>query len=228
MTTSGAVTLNYSVTELIEEAYERAGVDLQKLNAHHMRTARRSMNLAFADWANKGIHLWAIDQQTQTVTQGTASYSLPAGTIDVLDAVLTRDGTDTPMVRIGRTGYHQIPEKSTQGKPDRFWVDRQITTMTMYVWQTPENSTDVIDYWRMRRLYDVTAATETPDVPYRWWEALTAEMALRLFDKKPVDERIPPVRLDLSRAAVNAFDAAKAEDRDRAPSQVVPMTRRVR
>lgn len=228
MATSGAVTLDYSVTELIEEAYERAGVDIQTLNAHHADSARRSMNLIFSHWGTKGVHQWAIDNQTQTVTDGTNTYTLPAGTIDVISAVLTRDSVSTPMVRIGQTEYHQIPDKTVEGRPDRFWIDRTISSMTMYVWQTPENSTDIIDYWRMRRLYDVTAATETPDVPWLWWEALSADLALRLFDKKPIEQRDPSVRRDLRIAKIETFDSARAEDRDRASTQIVPCVRTIR
>mgnify|MGYP003133978800 CR=1 FL=1 len=227
MTTSQAVTLEYNVTELIEEAYERAGIDVQMLNAHHMRSARRSMNLIFSSWANKGIRLWALDQQTQTVTDGDPTYTLPAGTVDVLDAVLTRDSVDTPMHRISRTDYHVIPDKTQEGRPDRFWVDRQIGTQTMYVWPTPENSTDVIDYWRLRRLYDVTAATETADVPQRAWEALTCDLAERLLLKRP-DDQISQVRLsELKSARRESFYDMRTEDRDRAPSQVYPEQRRI-
>lgn len=224
MTTSAAVTLEYTVTELIEEAYERAGYDLQALNVHHMRTARRSMNLMFSDWANDGLHLWAVDHKTQTMTDGTANYTLPAGTIDVIDAVLTRSSVDTPMARIGRSDYHNIPNKTAEGKPDRFWIDRQISLPVMYVWQTPENSTDIVDYWRLRRLYDVTAGTETADLPQRWWEAMCAGLAPRLFMKLPLEirEKFPRNYDWLMGEGGRALKKARDEDRDRASTHAVP------
>lgn len=223
MATSGVVTLEYTVVELIEEAYERAGYDLQMLNAQHMRTARRSMNLMFSAWANSGVRLWKIDNQTQTVTASTNSYTLPAGTIDVLEAVLTRSSVSTPMHRISRAEYQYIPDKTQEGRPDRFWVDRQISQPVMYVWQTPENSTDVIDYWRMVRQDDVTKGTETADIPQRWWEAMCAGLAYQLWAKLPLEKRIPKDRAQLLSDAGKAFNDALYEDRDRGPTTVAPV-----
>lgn len=222
MATSGAVTLEYTVSELIEEAFERAGYDVQTLNAHHMRTARRSMNLMFSDWANSGVRQWSIDNQTQTVTQGDSDYTLPAGTIDVISAVLTRDSVSTPMHRMALEEYHRIPDKTTQGRPDRFWIDRQRSQPVMHVWQVPENGTDTIDYWRMVRLDDVTKGTETADIPYRWWDAMCSGLAVRLWGKLPLDQRSPKDFQILDAQAREAFDHAKAEDRDRGPSTIAP------
>jgi len=222
MATSGAVTLEYTVSELIEEAYERAGYDLQFLNAHHMRTARRSMNLMFSDWANSGVRLWMVDNQTQTVTASTASYTLPAGTIDVLSAVLSRSSVVTPMVRISREDFHYIPNKTQEGRPDRFFLDRQLSQPVMHVWQTPENSTDVIDYWRLVRMDDVTRGTETADIPQRWWEAMCAGLAVKLWQKLPLEKRRPQDLQALGVLALDAFKNARSEDRERAPSSFTP------
>ena len=223
MTTSGAVTLEFDIRTITEEAYERAGYDVQDLNIGHARTARRSMNYTFVSWLNKNIRVFSLDQQVYTLaTVGDTNFSLPAGTLDVLDVVLRRSGTDTPMVGIARSDYHAISDKSTQGRPDRYWVDRPPSGAVMYHWHAAENVTDQIVYWRIRRLYDVTAAAETPDVPYRWVDALTADLAFRLFMKKPLKERTTKDFKMLKGESDEAFYFASTEDRERAPTQVLP------
>jgi hypothetical protein len=225
MATSGVVTQEFDIRTITEEAYERAGYDIQNLNVNHARTARRSMNYTFAAWSNRNIRVFSIDQQTHTLAStGEVSFSLPAGTIAVLDVVLTRSSVDTPMVAISRSDYHSITDKSTQGRPDRYWIDRPTSGAVMYFWQAAENTTDVIDYWRIRRLYDVTAAQETPDVPRRWVDALTDDLAFRLFMKKPLKERTAKDYRMMLAAKDESFYFASTEDRDRAPTQVLPAT----
>lgn len=226
MTTSGAVTLEYDVLDLIEEAYERAGVDLQTLNAQHLRSAMRSINMIFKHWQNLQIKVWTLEQETETLTEGNYSFTLDAGTVDIdpNTVVLRRSGVDTPMIPLLRDDYWAIPDKDVKGRPDRFWIDKSAATLTLYHWQAAENSTDQIIYWRIRRLYDVTAVTETPDVIDRWVEALTSELAARLFGKLPLNIRadIMAVGQDLERKAAMRFDEARDEDRERGPSWIGP------
>lgn len=226
MTTSGVVTLEYDIAELTEEAYERAGLDLQELNAHHLRTAMRSLNLIFKRWQNLQIKVWTLVETTKTLTEGDTSFDLAAGTVDVdpNTVVLRRSGVDTPMVPLLRDDYWAIPDKDVKGRPDRFWIDKSGATLTLYHWQAAENSTDQIVYQRIRRLYDVTAMTETPDALDRWVEALTAELAWRLFGKLPLPVRREnmAVGLDLERQAGARFKEARDEDRERGPTWIGP------
>jgi hypothetical protein len=214
--------LSFNIGEIIEEAYERVGVDVQKLNAHHLRTARRSMNALFSFWASKNVRVWAIEQETQTLTAGDGNFTTPAGTIDVLEAVLRRSNTDTPMVRLARGDWLAIPNKTTQGRPDRFFVDKSTSALTVNLWQIPENSTDQMIYWRIRRQSDVTAYTETADVPYHWVDALMAGLAGRLYQKRESDGYDRSKYADLQSDAREKFDDAISEDRDRAPLSIIP------
>ena len=223
MATSGVITLELEIVEIIDEAFERAGVDVQDLNVGHMRSARRSINLIFTSWINRNIRVFSVDNQTHTLAAvGETSFTLEAGTLAVLDVVLTRSGVDTPMAPLSRSDYHAISTKTTQGRPDRYWVHRPPSGAVMFFWQAAENITDVIDYWRIRRLDDVTAGAETPDLPYRWVDALAAELAFRLFMKKRLKDRTPKDYKMLKGEANEAFNLASAEDRDRAPTQILP------
>jgi hypothetical protein len=154
MTTSGSRDFNLDVGEVIEEAYERCGLEVR--TGYDAKTARRSMNLMFADWANRGLNLWTVKEANFTVTQGTSSYALAADVVDVLDVVIRRSNTDYELQRISRGDYATVPNKTTQGRPSQFWLDRQITPV-MYLWSTPENSTDQIRYYYVRRIEDADA-----------------------------------------------------------------------
>ena len=92
MTTSGTRTFNLDVAEVIEEAYERCGLEVR--TGYDAKTARRSLNLMFADWANRGLNLWTVGQGTTNLVQGTSTYTLGADVVDILEMVLRRSGTD--------------------------------------------------------------------------------------------------------------------------------------
>lgn len=227
MTTSGTAAIDFEVVDLIIEAYERAGYDPQELNAGHMKTARRSINLILMGWANRTMLPFAMDLQTFTAAESTESYSLPADTVDVLpDVTLRRDGNDTPITRISRQDYENIPDKTTESRPDRCFIHR-LATPVMYLWPVPENSTDVIRYWRIRRLEDVTASTETADVSFRWVPALVSALAAALYEKKP-DEMFSGEkhRVLIGRAAEDFGDATLG-NAERASFFIVPLARRI-
>lgn len=213
MSSSNTYTYAPEIGEFTDEAYERAQIDPAGLTARHARSARRSLNLMFSAWANEGVHLFAVDEQTQTLTDGGPSYSAATGTLAILEAVIRRSGIDTPVTRISREDYHMIPDKTVEGMPSQVYFDR--AAGTYYLWNVPENSTDVLRYYRLRRLQDVTAASETPDVPYRWYEALAAGLAARLAGKfaKPLEN-------DLVLKAADALAKAKREDRERVDTAV--------
>jgi hypothetical protein len=164
MTTSGSRDFNLDVAEIIEEAFERCGIEVR--TGYDARTARRSLNLMFAEWANRGLNLWTVNQATITVTVGVATYTVNADHADILEMVLRRDGTDYEVERISRGDFFLLPNKTTQGRPSQFYYDRQIAPK-ITVWQVPENSTDQLIYYYVRRLVNGSEAqgTITTDLP---------------------------------------------------------------
>jgi hypothetical protein len=149
MTTSSSKNFELDVAEYIEEAFERCGLELR--TAYDLKTAKRSLNLLLAEWANRGLNQWTISQTAIALTQGTTSYSLdatnPTAVIDVLDAFIRRttNGTasDLQMNQISRSEYAAVPDKASQGRPSQYFVDKQISPV-IYLFNTPENSTDVL------------------------------------------------------------------------------------
>ena len=121
----------------------------------------------FADWANRGINLWTVAQVTLDLVESTASYTLNAYDIDVLDAVIRRDSTDISIDRISRSEYLGIPTKTTEGRPSQFYVER-LDTPKLHLWPTPENSTDKFISYRIQRIDDVTASAEDQEVHSRF------------------------------------------------------------
>jgi hypothetical protein len=128
MTTSGTASFNLDLNEYVEEAFERAGGELR--TGYHLRTARRSMNLLFADWANRGVNMWTFEQNTITLVQGQPTYALPDDTVDLLDHVIRTNANvpnnqaDLTITRISMPTYATIPNKLTQGRPIQVWVQR--------------------------------------------------------------------------------------------------------
>ena len=125
MATSGSYDFSLDVSEIIEEAYERCGLEVR--TGYDATTARRSLNIMFAEWANRGLNLWTVKQATQTLTQGTSAYTLTSDKIvDLLEVSLRRDGTDFELKTISRGEYSTLPNKTTQGRPSQYYFDRQI------------------------------------------------------------------------------------------------------
>jgi hypothetical protein len=128
MTTSGVAAFNLDLNEIVEEAFERAGSELR--TGYDLRTARRSLNLLFADWANRGINMWTFEQGTLTFTQGLATYALPNDTVDLLEHVIrTGEGnvstqSDLTITRISVSTYATIPNKLQQARPIQVWFQR--------------------------------------------------------------------------------------------------------
>ena len=213
MTTSGTYTREFDAQELAEEAFERCGIDPASLTARHLRSARRSLDFLFSEWSNKGPHLWAVDRQTPLLTAGDAEYDCPAGTVAILEMAVRRDGIDTPVFPMARDEFLAIPDKTTRGLPNRYYLARERTTPTISLWDTPENSTDTLIYYRIRALQDVGAPSNTLDIPPRWNEAVAAGLAAKLAVKYAAD-RIGP----LLGAARTQLDLAMQEDRQRSPT----------
>ena len=214
MTTSGSRDFNLDVAEVIEEAYERCGLEVR--TGYDAKTARRSMNLMFADWANRGLNLWTVKEANFTVTQGTSSYSLAADVVDLLDVVVRRDITDFEIQRISRSDYATLPNKSTQGRPSQYYLDRQITSV-VYLWSTPENSTDQVRYYYIRRIEDADALVNTTDMPFRFYPCMVAGLAYYVAMKRAPD------RIQMLKSVYEEeFQRAADEDQGRTPLRLQP------
>lgn len=184
MATSGTVAFRPNVEEIITEAYERCGIDIQTRTGDQAISARRSMNLLFSEFANRGINYWTVSQNTLTLVNGTTSYTLPVGTIDILDAVIRDSSSNTDQIinRVTIQEYNQLPNKDTAGKPSQYMIDRQYTPV-IYFWSVPNTSTYSLVYWAMNQLEDVTLSNQDADVPYRWSDTICAGLASKLAIK---------------------------------------------
>lgn len=173
----------------------------------------------FADWANRGLNRWTIEQSTLSLTSGTATYTLPTDTIDILSAVIrTGTGTsqsDTQITRISRDTYINIPSKNTEAQPSQWYVDRQVVPK-IRVWPTP-NTTYTLVYDRLTRIEDADSSINTLDVPFRFYPCLAAGLAYYLAMKKAPD------RIQILKAVYEEeFNRAAFEDVDRANLSLVP------
>lgn len=214
MATSGSKNFELDVSDYIEEAFERCGVEVR--TGYDLKTAKRSLNLLLADWANRGLNQWTIKQTTVTCVSGTADYTLDADTIDILSVVVRRDNTDYGIERLSRDEYLNIPDKTSTGRPSQFFLDRQITPV-LKVWTTPENSTDQLIFDRLVRIDDADTFTNTMEVPFRFYPCLAAGLAYYLSIKKA------PNRTQFLKAIYEEeFERAMTEDRDRASFNVAP------
>tara|TARA_R110001592_G_scaffold93211_1_gene270875 strand:- start:1018 stop:1683 length:666 start_codon:yes stop_codon:yes gene_type:complete len=214
MTTSGSRDFNLDVAEIIEEAYERCGLEVR--TGYDARTARRSLNLMFAEWANRGLNLWTVKHAFVTVTQGVSEYSLESDVVDLLDVVLRRDNTDYEVQRISRGDYATLPNKTTEGRPSQFWLDRQIAPK-LYLWSVPENSTDQIRYYYVRRIEDADDLVNTTDMPFRFYPCMAAGLAYYMAVKRAPDR----VQM-LKTIYEEEFQRAADEDQGRTPLKLQP------
>lgn len=223
MTTSGTAVWNPDFSEIIEEAFERCGLEIR--TGYDVKTARRSLNFIFQDWANKGINMWTIEEGTQVLTQGVATYTLPTDTVDLMEHVIrtTQGGQpqDINISRISVSVYSTIPNKTQQGRPVQIYIQR-LNTPQFTVWPVPDNAyTYTLKYWRLRRIQDVgTNGDLTADMPFRFVPAITAALAYQIAVKRP---DVTPDRVMMLKAMSDeAYDLAAAEDREKAPQRFVP------
>jgi hypothetical protein len=223
MTTSGVTTFNPDLTEIIEEAFERCGGEMR--TGYDMRTARRSLNLMFTDWANRGVNMWTMEQGQQILTPGTATYNLPADTVDLLDHVI-RTGAgnvstqaDLTITRISEPTYATIPNKLTQARPIQIWIER-LNTPRFTVWPVPDNTQQyILVYWRLRRIQDAGNGVNTMDMPFRFYNAMVAGLAYYMGMKVPgAIERLQVLKAQYD----EAWELASGEDREKAAVRFVP------
>jgi hypothetical protein len=221
MATSGTATFNLDIGDIIEEAFEQAGLEARTGN--DVRTARRSLNLLSIDWANRGIPMWTLEQGTVPLIAGTAAYNLPVDTMDILEHTIrtTEAGAtkDIPITRISMSTYATIPAKASTGRPVQMLVSRG-TTPTVTFWPVPNSSSYTLVYWRMRRIQDTGTSGEiTPDIPYRFLPCLVAGLAYYVAKKRPeAHARLPQLKADYEELWLNA----STEDRERASWFVTP------
>ena len=214
MALSDSKTFELDVNDYVEEAFERCGLEVR--TGYDLKTAKRSLNLMLAEWANRGLNQWTIKQTTQALVAGDAEYSLGPETIDVLSVALRRGGTDLNMERISRDEYLNIPNKSTEARPTQFFLDRQLNP-NLKVWPTPENSTDVLVFDRLVRMDDASNYTNTLEIPFRFYPCLAAGLAYYISIKRAPD------RIQILKAVYEEeLDRAMTEDRDRASFNVSP------
>ena len=214
MAVSGSKNFELDVTEYIEEAFERCGKEVR--TGYDIKTAKRSMNLLFADWANRGLNSWTIEQSTQALTAGTSTYTLGTDTIDILSAVIRRSDVDYNIERLSRDDYLAVPNKTTQGRPSQWFLDRQIAPV-LKLWPVPENSTDVVVFDRLVRMDDADTAQNTVEMPFRFYPCLAAGLAYYIAIKKAPD------RVQLLKAVYEEeMERAISMDRDRASFNIVP------
>lgn len=183
-----AITNNFAylspqLAEYFEEAFERAGVAPLAIGQEHIDSALRSVRFLFSEWNTYGIRQWKIDQVSQTMTTADVDFDMPDGCTDVLHAVIRRSGRDTPMYPMSRFEYLELADKTIQGRPTRWFADKRYDKVSMFIWQAPENSTDImiIDYIRqMSAPGEMTNNLQLPPVAY---ECFCAGLAMRLAQK---------------------------------------------
>ena len=214
MATSGTTAFDLSVDEIIEEAYERCGIELR--TGYDLETARRSLNLMIAEWANRGLNQWLIVKNNFTVTEGTNYVDLGTDVIDITSAVIQRDNTDFQLERISRSDFLYTPEKADKARPTQFFLERHITPR-IYLYPTPENSTDVVYYYALTRMQDVGDYTNTMETVFRFLPCMTAGLAYYIAIK-----RAPDREQLLKQIYDEEFDRAAFEDIDSVSSKFVP------
>jgi hypothetical protein len=217
MSTSNTTTFNLSIDEVIEEAYERCGMRVTA--GYQLKSARRSLDLLFLDWANRGLNLWTIEQATSSLTSDTTSFDLATDTVNVLSAVI-RDSssgtnTDISIERISREEYLNVPNKSTKARPSQYYVERTIIPK-VYLYPTTDKAYTFV-YYRIRRIQDAGEYTNETDVNFRFLPCLASGLAYQLSLKFSPDRTAA-----LKQLYEEDFARAAAEDRDTASVSFVP------
>lgn len=221
MAVTSTATFNLDLADLIEEAYERCGVEVR--TGYQVQTARRSLSLLLIEWQNRGINLWTIDQQQVPLQQGVDMYTIPPDTVDILDTVVRRNTggqqVDQVLTRMALPEYSQISTKLSDGLPLRIYVDRQAVQPRVALWPVPDKDDMILVYWRMRRIKDVGTGANTQDIPYRFLPCMVAGLAYHLAVKATADL----ARIEGLKALYEEqWMFAAQEDRDRSSFFVAP------
>ena len=190
MATSGTTAFNLNIDEIIDEGYERCGLSTN--SGYDLRSARRSLDLLFAEWGNRGIHLWKVDLHENALVSGQAEYSVSAGVSDVLEAFVSSTAAssnnantqDVSLTKIDRSAYAALPNKLATGQPSQYYVERE-TTPKIYLYQAPDlNTYTTLKYYVIKRIEDAGIYTNDADVAYRFLPCMCAGLAYYLAMKK--------------------------------------------
>ena len=225
MATSGTYTFNLDLSDILEEAYERAGLELR--SGYDYRTARRSLDLMFLEWQNRGLNLWSVQEGTQTLTAGTGRYALTSDQLDVIEASLrTDDGdvnkqTDLTMSRISISQYSHLTNKLTQGRPIQFWIEKDPGAIALNVWPVPDDAvTYKINYYYIQRVEDTgSPASNNVDIPARFMPCMAAGLAYYISIKRPEASERAPL---LKQVYEEQWDLAADADRGKSSFYMVP------
>ena len=221
MTTSGTTTFNPDLNEIVEEAFERCGAELR--TGYDLRTARRSLNLLTAEWANRGVNLWTIEEGSIALTEGTQTYNLPTDTIDLIEQVI-RTGTGTTqsdinISRISAPTWGTIPNKNSTGRPIQVWINRQASQPQINVWPMPDTNDYTFVYWKMKRIDDAGTGVNTQEIPFRFLPCLVAGLAYYLSLKIPnAGDRTQFLKQEYE----EQWMLASTEDREKADLRLAP------
>ena len=234
-TTSGTTIFdkNFAIDEIIEEAYERIG--LQSVSGNQLRQARRSLNILFQEWGNRGLHYWQIgnnsitlvaDQAVYTMfrssADGTSDATAVFGVDDVLEAVYRNSSNvDSPLTKINRSTYQALSNKTSTGQPSQYYVQRFIDKVTITLYLTPGSSQagDKINYYFVKRIQDIGDYTNATDVPYRFVPCMVSGLAFYLAQKFK-----PELSQQMKLYYEDELQRALAEDGSSSSSFITPKT----
>ena len=227
MATSGTTAFDLDIDDIIEEAYERCAVRTN--SGRDLKSARRSLNIMFSEWSNRGVHLWKVTLNTQALTSGTETYTTPTDTSDVLEAYIssssgtTSSTSDVALTKISRSDYAAKSNKGATGQPSEYYVDRQ-TTPTITLYQTPDASTYThLKFYTVKRIEDAGAYTNQSDVAFRFIPCMVAGLAYYIAMKRS------PERLQMLKSVYEEeFQRASDEDEGRTPLKLQPSMRYLR
>ena len=201
-TTSGTTTFEkgFSISDIVEESYERLGI--QGVSGYQLKSARRSLNILFQEWANRGLHYWEVannnitlvaDQATYTMFRstddGTSSATAVYGVDDILEASYRNSNVDTPLTKVSRSQYQAFSNKTSTGTPSQYFVQRFIDKITVTLYLTPGSSEagKFLNYYYVKRIQDAGDYSNDADVPYRFVPCMTAGLAYYLAIKNAPD-----------------------------------------
>ena len=225
MATSGTTNFTLDLSDIIEEAYERAGLEAR--SGYDFRTARRSLNLLMLEWQNRGLNLWTVKSGTQALTAGTGSYDLTAEKLDIIEGLLRTDAGDTSkqsdltMQRISVSQYAHQTNKLTQGRPLQYYVERKSTGITIHFWPVPDDTKIyTFAYYYMDRIEDAgKPASNNMEVPERFLPCLVSGLAYQIASKRPESLQLAPA---LKQVYEEQWSLAADAAREKASLYVAP------
>ena len=234
-TTSGTTTFDktFAIDEIIEEAYERIG--MQGVSGNQLRMARRSLNIMFQEWGNRGLHYWEVANNNITLVNGQAEYTMFRstgdgtsdataiyGVDDVLEAVYRNSSNvDSPLTKINRSTYQALSNKTSTGQPSQYYVQRFIDKVTITLYLTPGSSEagNKLNFYFVKRIQDVGSYTNATDVPYRFVPCMASGLAYYLSQKFK-----PELTQNMKLLYEDELQRALAEDGSSSSSYITPKT----